>query len=172
MDTIQPDLKWYTEISAQKNQPSSRCPFASVHRCPRYYASLSVLGKAGVATSLEPAEDERLLEKWKRTDLWPATDEQDTGIMGTDHYHNFCPEVSYERFGWFASILSGYADEIDNGSAHARLGRDGATAHDWRWAWASVSPMHYTECPLYSALLLGVNDIGVNDTKPQIGFSK
>src|SRR6266478_1120232 len=49
--TPQPTLKWYTDISASKSL-SPRCPFASVHRCPRYYQSVSLLGEAGVATAI------------------------------------------------------------------------------------------------------------------------
>ena len=80
--TIQPDLKWYTEISASKTL-SPRCPFASVHRCPRYYQGVALLGETGVATTIDPAEDAELLERWKRTDLWPVVREQETSVMGS-----------------------------------------------------------------------------------------
>src|SRR5437667_2080318 len=79
--TPQPTLKWYTDISASKSL-SPRCPFASVHRCPRYYQSVSLLGEAGVATAIEPEEDSKLLEQWKRTDLWPVVDEQHAAVRG------------------------------------------------------------------------------------------
>jgi hypothetical protein len=171
MATVQPNLKWYTDISAAKNL-TPRCPFASVYRCPRYYASISLLSRAGMTTSLDSEEDQRLLEKWKRSDLWPVTAEQDSQVMGPDgrpsHFRNFCPEVSFDRFGWFASNLSYYADEIDVDVAHRNLHKEEATAHDWRWTWSFVKPSHYAECPLYSPLQLGVND---TKDKPQIGFN-
>ena len=154
MDNFNADLKWYTGISREKHV-RPRCPFASVHRCPRFYQSLSLLGGAG-STKIEPGKDKLLLKRWKKSDLWPSTDEQATSIMGEPGnpsiYSNFCPEVAFERFGLFALNFAGYADEIDLGLAHDRLGRMKAPATDWRWAWSSVAPMHYTECPLYSPL--------------------
>src|SRR5207244_11705070 len=93
-----PDLRWYTTTSQTKElQP--RCPFASVYRCPRVYASLSVLGRAGIATCIEPDEDARLLKLWRDSDLWPVTAEQETSAHGTpgkpELFWNFCPEVAF-----------------------------------------------------------------------------
>ena len=82
MNYVNPDIAWYTELSTRKNL-SPRCPFASVYRCPRYYQSLSLLGEAG-STKIDPIEDAKLLTKWKASDLWPATLEQATSVLGTD----------------------------------------------------------------------------------------
>ena len=82
-------------------------------------------------------------------------------------FSNFCPEVSFDTFGWFASNLASYADEIDADFAHRRLAKEGASVQDWRWAWSQATPTHYTECPLYSPLLLGINDA---KEKASIGF--
>ena len=154
MDNSNPDLKWYTGVSREKHV-RPRCPFASVRRCPRFYQSLSLLGGAG-STKIEPREDNLLLKRWKKSDLWPSTDEQATSISGEPGnpsiYRNFCPEVAFERFGLFALNFARYADEVDLDLAHDRLGRMKAPASDWHWAWSSVAPMHYTECPLYSLL--------------------
>ncbi len=154
MEHFNPDLKWYTAISERKRlQP--RCPFATAHRCPRFYQSLSLLGKAG-NTEIDPEEDKRLLEKWQQSDLWPIVNEQATSIMGPPGevhiFSGFCPEVTFERFGLFASFLARYADEIDLAVAHATLSKGDAKPDDWRWAWSSVSPLHYSECPLFSLL--------------------
>jgi hypothetical protein len=126
----------------------------------------------GVATAIDPAEDSELLERWKRTDLWPVVREQATSIKGpSDEPHvfsNFCPEVSFDRFGWFASHLGYHSDEIDSDFACRRLKDQGAGPSDWRWLWSLVAPMHYSDSPLYSPLLLGVND---TKKKQQMGFA-
>ena len=136
-----------------------RCPFATVETCPRFYQSLSLLGSAG-STAIDSSEDKRLLEKWKSTDIWPKTREQETIIYGNNKFFgNFCPEVAFDRFGYFASYLGRYSDELDHDLAHKQLGEGGAPSEDYRWAWSSVTPMHFTECPLYSVLLYRQNDV-------------
>ena len=154
MANVNPSLDWYTSLSATKGMPP-RCPFASVRRCPRFYESLSLLSECG-STAIEPVEDDALLKKWSGSDLWPATKEQATAFMGPadgpKHFKNFCPEVSFGRFGLFAADLSAYSDEIDQDNAHRFLGKGGAGPEDWRWNWAHVAPLHYSECPLYSPL--------------------
>jgi hypothetical protein len=171
MTAIQPDSKWCADISAAKGVPG-RCPFASVHRCPRYYASTSLLGANGAATPIDAQEDQRLLERWKRSDLWPVTAENETRVSGQpgkpSMFSNFCPEVSFDTFGWFGSALAYHVDETDQDNAHRSLAKEGATAHDWRWTFSAVAPLHYTECPLYSLLTLGVRE---TKDRPQIGFN-
>ncbi len=153
-NTVNPDLKWYASVSAQRNT-HLRCPFATAGSCPRFYQSLSLLGRAG-STAIEPEEDKRLLEKWQKSDLWPNTAEQSTSVSGgkndPKYFDHFCPEVSYERFGYFASYLGRYAATLDSELAQEKLGRENVPIEDWRWYWSSVIPMHYTECPLYSVL--------------------
>lgn len=154
-DQPSPDMEWYLGISRAR-QVTPRCPFASVDRCPRYFQSIALLGDAGVGTKILPEEDERLQKRWEKSDLWPKTAEEGTSTSGdgkrTWGFSKFCPEVSYDRFQFFASGLYRYADEIDLQAAQERLGREGVPGTDWRWSWAAVSPMHFTECPLYSAL--------------------
>lgn len=159
-DHVVPNQDWYFRISKERKLPL-RCPFASVERCPRYYQSLSLLGVAG-STKIDPAEDERLLQLWRKSDLWPRTSEYETSIAGsknefgdwkTHTFSNFCPEVAYDRFGLFASAFGDYADDIDKDIAHERLGKEGVPGSDWRWRWAFVKPLHFEECSLYSPLL-------------------
>ncbi len=149
-----PNREWYAKVSQDRGVPF-RCPFATVEACPRYYQSLSLLGMAG-STKIPEAEDERLLKHWKLSDLWPRTDEQATGVFGEPGnlsiYSNFCPEVTFERFGYFASSLTKYGDEIDSGFAHEHLAKDGTPCDDPRWSWQSCDRQHFTECPIYAVL--------------------
>jgi len=161
MARLKPDLDWYTRLSHDKGVPP-RCPFANVHRCPRYYSSLWLIGRKGGATQIAPEVDEALLRKWQKSDLWPVTLEQGPGAFGTGDrisFSNMCPETTYDRFGWFTSGLYPYADEVDQEAAHARLGRFGDDGEEWRWSWWMLHPMHYTECPLYSQLLHRANEV-------------
>ena len=154
IDAIIPNLQWYLRQSTSKGI-SPRCPFATVKNCPRFYQSLSLLGKAG-STAIPEKEDKKLFKKWRKSSLWPITDEQATSMLGpkdNKHFRNFCPEVSYERFGLYASRLDKYANEIDIGSAHSKLSKIKALPEDWRWSWLNIQPLHYSECTLYSALL-------------------
>lgn len=174
-NVVIPDLQWYTTKSISAGS-TPRCPFASVKSCPRFYQSLSLLSKAG-STDIPQKEGKKLLEKWEKSDLWPVTDEQATSIAGPNdrikHFWNYCPEVSYERFGIFASHLNDYADDIDRNHVHSELVRMKMSADDWRWRWANISPQHYTGCPLYSALKnseTGVQNMheDVVDFKPNV----
>ena len=150
-----PNREWYANLS-QERGVAFRCQFATVESCPRYYQSLSLLGEAG-STKISEAEDERLLKLWKSSDLWPRTDEQATGLFGgtagdPSIYSNFCPEVTFERFGYFATTLTKYGDEIDSGFSHQRLARDDAPPGHPRWSWESCAGQHFTECPIYAVL--------------------
>lgn len=152
-----PNFEWYSAESRRQGV-LPRCPFQSVHACPRYYQSLSLLGQVG-STAIPSQDDEALSDRWKRHPLWPMVKEQATGIASYDQsrcsFHHFCPEVSFDRFGYFAAFLADYADELDSDMATQRLSKESAPAGDPRWRWARCTPQHYTECPLYSCLTHG-----------------
>lgn len=150
-----PDFPWYSAESQRLGLPTPRCPFASVHACPRYYQSLSLLGQAG-CTPIDKGQDKKLLAKWEHHPLWPATMEQATGISKDDDgpydYHHFCPEVAFDTFGLFVTYLCRYARPADRESAHQLLAIEGTSSDNPRWIWQSLTPQHYSECPLYSSL--------------------
>ena len=96
MINTDPALDWYASLSAAKGMPP-RCPFASVHRCPRFYQSLSLLSKCG-STDIEAAEDEALFKKWSGSDLglrrrnkqpqsWDHRKNQGTSRISAQRYH-------------------------------------------------------------------------------------
>lgn len=155
MKRVVPDFAWYLAESTRLGLKSPRCPFASVHACPRYYQSLSLLGNSG-CTSIPKEQDDALKTRWEKHPLWPATGEQETAISGggdgPNGYHNFCPEVTYDTFRLFASYLGRHVGEIDRDFAAGQLAKEGVTHDDPRWIWCSVVPQHYVECPLYSPL--------------------
>lgn len=163
---LTPNLQWYLNQSASKSLPP-RCPFATVTSCPRFYQSLSLLGEAG-GTSIPEKEDKKLQKKWEKSPLWPLTKEQATSISGPQdnykHFLNFCPEVSYERFGLFALHLNRYSDETDTGLAASHLSKIKASTDDWRCSWSNINQQHYSECPLYSVLL---NTHQIAQNKPE-----
>ena len=155
MAYIYPDLDWYTGLSKAEGIPP-HCPYANVHKCPRYYASLYLLGKTDITTQISPEKTMELDALWERSHVLPVIAEHDTGVTSSDGrttgFSNFCPEVSFDVFGLFADHLRRYSDEVDIEGAHARLVKE-ARPKDWRWEWEFVSARHYLMCPLYSQLL-------------------
>jgi hypothetical protein len=151
-----PNAEWYLRTSAERGV-TPRCPFASVERCPRYYQSLSALGRAKISVELPSHEDERLHLHWEKSELWPKSEENSTYMFGNgEKYHSFsnlCPEVAYERFGYFARQLVDYYDAEERYAAHQRLKGENCPSESWQWSWASLKPVHFTECPLYSPLI-------------------
>lgn len=152
--TVIPDISWYTKISSIKTL-TPRCTFANVQSCPKYYYSLSLLGEAG-STKIDPKEDRKLSKYWDRSKLRPATREQEPEISGFDDdvrsFNKFCPEVLFDRFGFFATYLHRHTDELDIEFAHRDLSKMEAKSNDWRWYWSSCEPLHYSECSLFSLL--------------------
>ena len=164
----EPDMRWYLRIS-QERGVTPRCPFASVERCPRYFHSLSLLGGAGF-TKMSQVEEGRLDDFWKESDLLPRTGEEETSLSSSNGhvylYANFCPEVTYERFGFFASLLADFSDEIDREAAYKQLIRNNVARENWRWRWAGLTALHFTECSLYSPLAHGETARRIVDEKP------
>jgi len=153
MPPIYPDLAWYSAQSNNRSLPV-RCPYATVHSCPRHFQSLSLLGSEGITTKLPKQLYESILAKWKVSPLWPVIAEHASAVINHHSFYAFCPEVAFDVFRLFASSLSRHSDEIDRDSAHKAIERDGGGDQDWRWEWANVTPMHYAECPVYAQLTI------------------
>lgn len=153
---IDSEMEWYSQRSKQYKLPP-RCPIASVHLCPRYYLSLFLLGKEGFTTKMDDKENRRLLEQWKKSTHFPPIAEEEPSVSFTNGKFSmiahFCPEVSYDMFGVFASHVAHYADDIDIAVAHKHLRTIGADLSDWRWSYSHVNHTHYTECKEFSAYL-------------------
>jgi hypothetical protein len=135
------DFAWYSAESRKQGLPP-RCPLACAELCPRYYQSLDALGREGRITKISSARSASLERKWKVFQAVIAEEEPYTSIASWPDrqvlgIHHFCPEVSYEVYGSFASDMHEYVDEIDR-----EFGEDPR--------WMSITPQHYTECREYS----------------------
>jgi hypothetical protein len=155
-----PYFYWHTQIG-EKRKVTDRCPCATVEYCPRFCQSLSLLSEAG-STKVPRGENDRNLSCWNTGDLWPKTDEDATLISGTSGepliLSNFCPEVSFDCFGYFAANLSRYADEIDPKASLSGPPKGCALKTDWRWRWATLESQHHRACPVYSILFHSKTD--------------
>lgn len=172
MEFINPTLEWYKSVSAKHNL-TPRCPFASSYKCPIYYQSLSLLKDTG-ATKLDENKDKQLEEYWKKSKLNPILMEEMPGVTTKNKkftaLYNFCPEVTYLRFVYFASHLSEFADEIDKDIRYTELEKRNIDKDDWRWYFQYLTPQHYTDCSYYSILLKnhidqksGIDEIELTD---------
>ena len=150
-----PDLGWYKKISA-KNKLPPRCPYAMLKTCPIYFQSIALLRNAG-ATELDKNEEEKLTKYWKNRELKPSLLEETPSVLlhetkGFSSLNNFCPEVIYLRFGYFASHIASHEDETDQGISYFDLKKCDITPDSWAWNWSSLRAKHYTDCRLYSIL--------------------
>jgi len=141
---------WYSKRSREHGLPP-RCPIASAELCPRYYESFALLGRAGIATKIRDGRAAALERKWKPFQSIVSEEVPTVTRSGEKPWsiHHFCPEVSYEIYGYFASDLHRFADEADRETAYERYERDGIV-NQFDAGWASAIPRHYTECREYS----------------------
>jgi hypothetical protein len=112
-----------------------------------------MLGEVGMTTSISDNKKEELEAFWKKSEILPVIAEGDTGISGpkgkSSSFSNFCPEVSFTYFGYYASYLAKYADEIDSDTGH-RIAEREKVANDWRYQWAFLNACHFLDCSVYS----------------------
>lgn len=157
-----PDSSWCRVKSSEAGVACS-CPYANVHKCHRYYASLYVLGEVKMITSIGDDKKAELDKFWKQSGLVPVIAEDDTGIGGPEgspsSFSNFCPEVAYRHFSYYASYLARYVDEIDKESGR-RIAERECIKNDWRYEWGFLSACHFLDCSVYN-LVDGFNSKGV-----------
>jgi len=88
--------------------------------------------------------------------LWPTIGEQATSVSGwpdrSKTFSNFCPEVAYDRVGFFAAELYPYHEEIDQDNGIKFGIQEKAPDGHWIFNWSHVSKVHYTDCSIYSPL--------------------
>ncbi|MHC4457497.1 MAG: hypothetical protein ACYS0I_10480 [Planctomycetota bacterium] len=154
VDSIIPDLAWCRKISRFLGEPT-RCPFARVELCPRYYQSVSLLDGVG-HDDIPPKKDRKLKRKWEKSDLWPMTGERATSVSGTpgllQSFSNLCPEAGYDNLGYFGSEFIPDTGELVHLELKEHFRNERISHKHWIFKWAYVSKMHYTECPLYLPL--------------------
>lgn len=151
MPIIIPTSAWYKAQSAARDVPCA-CPYANVHKCHRFYASQHILGEAGMITTISASKTAELDLYWEPSGLVPVIAEDDTGITGQPGdwgaFSNFCPEVTFRYFRYYASFMAKYVDDIDRGSGHRQAQRDNLP-DDWRYEWQLLFACHYLECSVY-----------------------
>ncbi|WP_428821388.1 hypothetical protein [Microbulbifer sp. MCCC 1A16149] len=151
---MNPNFEWYSKESRSKGV-TPRCPYAHPRKCNKYYSSIYLLGELGITTQI-PSDIQVVLDDyWKESGLLPLIEEHDPSVTHTDNklasVSNFCPEVSFNFYGLFATYMHRYVDEIDRGAMIKKLSREGG-GEDWRCEWMSIRPLHYTECDNFSQL--------------------
>lgn len=151
MSIIIPDSSWYRAKCSENNAPFS-CPYANEHKCLRYYSSLDMLGEVKIITSISIDKKEELEEFWSNSGLLPVVSEDDTAISSCNSkpisFSNFCPEVTFKFFGYYASCLTKYNDDLDKDSGYTIAKRENLH-NDWRYEWEYLTACHFLECGVY-----------------------
>jgi len=152
-EVINPDIQWYENVSSSKSL-SRRCPYATIKLCPKYFFSYSLCSQVGSMSKLSKKDDDEAMRLWGKTDYLPMIAENEPTVSGDDvkNYRNYCPEVLYVLFGYFASSVHHFNDEIDQQIAERHLSKIKADRNDWRWIYSSILPLHYSECEHFSLL--------------------
>lgn len=155
MQRIIPDKIWW-EQERRKHKAQSVCPYANSHRCPRYFESLVLLSRNKIIAGINDKKEIELEEFWSRTSFSSLCDEEVPAVTtkkygGISSVSNFCPEVSYKYFNYYADFMHKYIDEIDQDAGQRIAARDNQE-NDWKYTWMQVSPTFYLDCALYESV--------------------
>jgi len=153
MQRVIPDKKWW-EIQSTTRSAQAQCPFANSYKCPRYYESLALLSKVNMISGMPKNKDEELSHFWGGTIFSSLCDEEVPSLRRKDYgsvasISNFCPEVSFKYFSYYADSMHKYADEIDHDSGIRNAVRDGLP-NDWKYNWMAVHPVFYLDCEIFN----------------------
>ncbi|NTV05179.1 MAG: hypothetical protein HGA59_01535 [Chlorobiaceae bacterium] len=152
MNDIIPDIVWYTEVS-KKCKVTPRCPFAFLELCPQYFRSYDVLRTIDHQFDIEEDKYKRLDAKWTEYNQLTNDEMQMAHGSCNSYIVNFCPEITYNAYGYFASYLGKYADHIDEEQNIKILKRKGVIDnHPGFKSWGFIKEKHFTECSFYSLI--------------------
>ncbi|MCZ6752172.1 MAG: hypothetical protein O7E51_10130, partial [Acidobacteria bacterium] len=140
------DFAWYSAESRKRDLPPL-CPLAHAALCPRYFETLEALGREGGFTKIPRDQAASLERKWK---VFMSVIAEEEPWADEKSIHHFCPEVSYDIYGYFASDMFEYHDERDLEIAEKGFYEREGSTEQFEYRWASVTPRHYTKCREYS----------------------
>ncbi|MGL4683747.1 MAG: hypothetical protein ACRCV4_12000 [Hafnia alvei] len=155
MQRIIPDKNWWEKERNSRNA-SSVCPYASSHRCPRYYESVVLLSGINMIAGMATEKEKELGEFWKRTNFSSLCDEEVPAITtkefgGLSSVRNFCPEISFKYLNYYADYMQKYVDEIDHDMGR-RIAEEDNLKNDWKHIWMSVNPKFYLDCDVFESV--------------------
>ncbi|WP_259468998.1 hypothetical protein [Salmonella enterica] len=155
MQRIVPDKIWWEKECNNRNA-SSICPYASSHRCPRYYDSIVLLSRSNMIAGMAPEKEKELNEFWERTNFSSLCDEEVPAVTtkefgGLSSVSNFCPEVSFKYLSYYADHMHKYVDDIDQDTGR-RIAEKDNLENDWKYTWMSVEPKFYLDCDVFESV--------------------
>ena len=174
MSRVVPDKTWW-QAEAKKRDALSTCPYASSHKCPRYFESLVLLSQIKMIAGITESKTDELTSFWNRTSFSSLCDEEVPSVStkeygGLSSVSNFCPEVSFKYLNYYADYMHKYVDEIDRDSGTRIADRDGLP-NDWKYTWMSVNPRYYLDCEVFDSVKVFNQSLGssfINRLHPNI----
>lgn len=153
MQRIIPDKNWWDNESHNRNA-ATVCPYANSHSCPRYHDSVVLLKRSKMIAGITDTKEEELSEYWERTKFSSLCDEELPSVCsnkngGVSSISNFCPEISYKYFYYYADYMCKYVDEIDQDTG-VRIAKNDNIKNDWKYSWMTVTPRFYLDCDVFS----------------------
>ncbi|WP_447046156.1 hypothetical protein [Vreelandella sp. H-I2] len=158
-----PDKNWW-EKERKKRNALSTCPYANSYRCPRHYESLDLLSRINVIAGISSEKKEELTAFWDRTIFSSLCDEELPSVSvnsfgGLSSVSNFCPEISFKYFRYYADYMYEHIDEIDRDSG-VRIAERDKLENDWKYQWMSVGARFYLDCDVFERVKQFNDELG------------